>query len=141
MCQKKISDPYWISGFVNGEGTFDIKIFKSTTKIGQTVQLRFRIPQHERDIKLLEILQKYFNSGVLEKHLKFPAITLVIVKFSSINEIVLPFFEQYPLFGIKQLDFLDWCKIAKLMNHPLTIENLNLIKTIKSKMNTGRKLE
>ena len=37
-------------------------------------------------------------------------------------------------------DYLDWCKIAKLMNEGshLTVEGLNLIREIKSGINTGR---
>ena len=124
-----IPDPQWITGFVNGEGTFDLKIYKSKTNTGYAVQLRFRIPQHERDTKLIEVLTKYFGSGVIEKHTQFPAVTLVIVKFSHIIEKVIPFFELYPLIGIKQKDFLrrDWCKVARLMNggSHLTIEGLN----------------
>lgn len=58
---ENIPDPQWIAGFVNGEGTFDVKIYKSKTKIGYAVQLRFRIPQHERDTKLIELLIKYFE--------------------------------------------------------------------------------
>jgi hypothetical protein len=43
--------------------------------------------------------------------------------------------------GIKQNDFSDWCKIAKLMNDGshLTFEGLKLIRTIKDGMNKGRK--
>ena|SRR2546429_927637 len=63
-----IPDPKWVSGFVNGEGTFDVKIYSSKTKVGHAVQLRFRVPQHERDTKLIEILKSYFESGSLEKH-------------------------------------------------------------------------
>ena len=63
-----IPDPYWITGFVDGEGTFDIKIYSSKTNVGFAVQLRFRIPQHERDTKLIELLLKYFSSGSVEKH-------------------------------------------------------------------------
>lgn len=138
-----IPDPQWISGFVSGEGTFDIKIYNSKTNTGYAVQLRFRIPQHERDTKLIEVLSNYFGSAVIEKHTKFPAVTLVIVKFSHIVEKVIPFFEMYPLVGIKQNDFLDWCKVAKLMSNKshLTIEGLNLIRTIKGGMNKGRPKE
>jgi len=136
-----IPDPNWIAGFVNGEGTFDVKIYKSKNNIGYAVQLRFRIPQHERDTKLIELLIKYFGSGVIEKHTKFPAVTLVLVKFSYINEKIIPFFETYPLFGQKILDFVDWCKIAKLMidGSHLTIDGLQKIRKIKVGMNKGRK--
>ena len=94
---ENIPDPYWITGFVQGEGTFDTKIYKSKTKTNMAVQLRFRIPQHDRDLKLIELLRDYFGSGVIEKHTQFPAVTLVIVNFSHIFEIVIPFFELYPL--------------------------------------------
>jgi hypothetical protein len=65
---KNIKHPNWITGFVNGEGTFDVKIYKLLTKIGFGIQLRFRIPQHDRDIKLIELIKKYFGSGTIEKH-------------------------------------------------------------------------
>ena len=135
-----IPDPHWISGFVNGEGTFDLKIYKSKTKTGYAVQLRFRIPQHERDTYLIEVLKKYFDSGQIEKHTQFTAVTLVIVKFSDIINIIIPFFEKNPLLGVKLYDYLDWCKIAKLIaeGSHLTPEGLNLIRKIKSGMNTGR---
>ncbi len=139
-----IPDPHWITGFVNGEGTFDVKIYKSKTNTGYAVQLRFRIPQHERDYKLIEVLNNYFGgAGVIEKHSQFPAVTLVIVKFSHVIEKIIPFFELYPIIGVKQKDFLDWCEVAKLMTSGthLTIEGLNLIRTFKAGMNKGRPKE
>jgi hypothetical protein len=50
-------------------------------------------------------------------------------------------FEKYPILGVKNLDYFDWCKVVKLMNEGkhLTNEGLNLIREIKSGMNTGRK--
>ena len=43
------TDLNWISGFVTGQGNFDVKISEqSTNKIGFRVQLRFRISQHPR---------------------------------------------------------------------------------------------
>lgn len=137
---KNIPEPQWITGFVNGEGTFDVKIYKSKTKTGFAIQMRFRIPQHARDTQLIEVLIKYFGSGKLEKHTQFEAVTLVIVKFSDIKDKIIPFFELYPLVGVKQKDFLDWCHIAKLINNGshLTIEGLTIIRQIKDGMNKGR---
>lgn len=100
-----IPAPYWIAGFVDGEGTFDIKISSSKTNVGFAVQLRFRIPQHERDSKLIELLMKYFRSGSIEKHTKHPAVTLVINKFITITAQIIPFFESYPLNGVKKMIF------------------------------------
>ena len=80
-----IPDPNWISGFVSGEGTFDVKIYKSKTIIGYAVQLRFRIPQHERDKKLMELLIKYFDNYHLFadkyiQYLKFRKTYIMITK-------------------------------------------------------------
>ena len=56
---------------------------------------------------------------------------------------MIPFFELYPLIGIKQKDFLDWCKVARLMKDKLhlTHEGLNVIWTIKKGMNNSRPKE
>src|SRR6266481_1528612 len=131
-------DPNWIAGFVTGEGNFDVRITQqSTNKIGSRVQLRFRISQHERDIKLMENLIKYLGSGKIYKYSGKSAVVLTIFKFSDITNIIIPFFEENPLLGVKLFDYLDWCKIAKLMNEDshLTLEGLDLIREIKSGMN------
>ena len=56
-----IFDPNWISGFVSGDGNFDVRVTQSTNKIGYRIQLRFRITQHERDLKLMENIIKYLD--------------------------------------------------------------------------------
>ena len=90
----------------------------------------------------MELLIKYLGSGKIEKHSKNPVINLAIVKFSDINNIVIPFFEKYPLKGTKQLDYTDWVKIAKIINEGshLTPEGLDQIKILKTGMNRGRYL-
>jgi hypothetical protein len=42
--------------------------------------------------------------------------------------------------GVKLYDYLDWCKIAKLMNDGshLTLDGLNLIRKLKTSLNSGR---
>jgi hypothetical protein len=138
---ESIPDSNWIAGFVTAEGNFDVNIPQSTTKIGHRVQLRFRITQHERDIKLMECIIKFLGSGNIYKYPKNSAVSITIVKYSDITNTIIPFFKKNPLFGVKLFDFLDWCKIAELMSDGshLTVEGLNLIRTIKSEMNTGRK--
>ena len=139
-----IPHPSWISGFVSGEGNFDVRISSSSNKIGYRVQLRFRISQHSRDLRLLENIIKYWNTGNIYKYNGKSAVVLTIVNFTDITNIIVPFFNKYPLLaGVKVYDYLDWCKIQKLIeegNH-LTIEGLNEIRELKSGMNTGRKIE
>ena len=130
--------------FFSGEVNFDVMILKSKThRIGHRILLRFRILQHERDLKLMELLIKYLGTGKIEKDPRNPVVFLTIYKISDITTKIIPFFEQNPLLGVKQFDYFDWRKIANLMNlgKHLTIDGLDLIRTIKAKMNTGRKFK
>lgn len=125
---ENIPDPHWIAGFVSGDGNFDVNITAkasaSTHKIGNRAQLRFRITQHDRDIKLMENIAKYLGSGKIYKYPNKSAVSLTIVKLSDIINIIIPFFNKNSLLGVKLFDYLDWCEIAKLMidGKHLTIE-------------------
>jgi hypothetical protein len=91
----------------------------------------------------MECIIKYLGSGKIYKYPSTYAVSLTIVNLSDITNTIIPFFEKNPLFGVKLFDYLDWCKIARLMNDGshLTLEGLNLIRTIKSGMNTGRNID
>jgi hypothetical protein len=142
IIRENIPDPNWISGFASGEGNFTIKISKGTNKIGYRVQLKFRLVQHIRDKLFMQVVNKYFNTGNIYKYSEKSVVVLEIFNFSDIVNIILPFFDKYPILGVKQLDYLDWCKVVKLMNEGqhLTIEGLSLIRSIKEKMNRGRSI-
>jgi hypothetical protein len=83
----------------------------------------------------MECLIKYLVSGKIYKYPKKQAISLIVVKFSDIINIIIPFFEKNPLLGTKSLEYLDWCKVSKLMKDGshLTIKGFNKIKDIKSR--------
>lgn len=133
-------DPNWISGFVSAEGNFDVRMPSTRSKLGTRVQLRFRISQHSRDIRLMEKLVEYFGSGNVYKYGGKSAVSLSIVNFTDITNVIIPFFNQNSLIGIKLYDYLDWCKIHSLMinRSHLTAEGIISIRDIKSGMNTGR---
>lgn len=136
-----ILDPYWISGFISAEGNFDVRMPSTNSKLGYRVQLRFRISQHSRDIRIMEKIGEYFGSGKIYNYNGNNAVSFVIVDFTDITNIIIPFFKSHPIIGIKLYDYLDWCKIHDLMinRSHLTIEGINSIREIKSGMNTGRK--
>ena len=86
----------------------------------------------------MEQLIKFLGSGKIEKDCRKPLVSLTITKLSNITNIIVPFFEKYPIEGVKQLDYQDWWKVAKLMIEESPTPGLNLIRTIKSGMNKGR---
>ena len=138
-----ILNPYWISGFVSAEGNFDVRVPSTNSKLGYRVQLRFRISQHSRDLILMQKIVEYLGSGRIYKYAGKSAISLTIVDFKDITNILVPFFNENPIIGIKLHDYLDWCKIHSLMlnRSHLTVEGINSIRKIKSGMNTGRNFE
>lgn len=91
----------------------------------------------------MELIINYLCAGRVEFDHRKSCINLVIGKFSDINNIVIPFFNKYPILGIKTLDYMDWCKVANLINlgDHLTKEGLKEIQQIKTGMNKGRKIE
>lgn len=138
-----ISDPHWISGFVSGEGNFDAGIRKATNTRKERIYLRFRISQHERDLKLMELIMKDLGAGRIEydNRKEKSLVNLVVGNFSDINNKIIPFFYQYPVLGVKYLDYLDLAKIANMINlgKNKTQEGFEEIKVIEAGMNKGRK--
>lgn len=60
--------------------------------------------------------------------------------FSDVLNKIIPFFEKYPIVGVKYLDYLDFCQVAELMKEAkhLTKDGLEEIRIIKEGMNSGR---
>ena len=48
---------------MSGEGCLDVRLSPARNKEKYRVQLRFRISQHERDLRLMENIIKYFGCG------------------------------------------------------------------------------
>jgi hypothetical protein len=55
----------------------------------------------------MKLLINYLGGGRIEKDSRNPVVYLVIGKISYINNIIIPFFNQYPILGTKYLDYLD----------------------------------
>lgn len=132
---KTIPDPNWISGFIDG----NFNVNKTKYGLGLRAQLRFRATQHIRDKQLKEAIVRYFGTGSVNNYSNGQeAVNLIITNFSDIQNV--PFFDKYPLHGIKQLDYFDWRKavLLKSKGAHLTPEGIKLLQDIKAGMNTGR---
>lgn len=136
-----IQDPNWLSGFVSAEGNFTVSITNSeTNNVGKQVKLMFFIYQHSRDAELLQNICNYLECGKYYSNTKRNEGSVTVTKFSDIDLKIIPFFKNYPIIGIKALDFEDFYKIGELIKNKehLTIKGLEKIEKIKSGMNTKR---
>lgn len=150
-----IPNPFWISGFASGDSTFSISIEKSSNKLGKRVRLIFGICLHLRDKEiLLGILNYFYNSfedltpsltGRYAREIKQSQLSksiqqkyiydtdktslLQIKNYSDVRDKIIPFFNEFPILGVKSLDFNDFNLIANLINNKehLTPEGLNQI--------------
>lgn len=139
-----VCDPNWIAGFTSGEGSFYINIKKSpTVAIGYNVVLVFQLVQHSRDEFLIKSLIEFFKCGNVRYYKDKKAVFFRVEKFSDLISIIIPFFRQYPIKGVKSKDFQDWCRVALLVKDKkhLTREGLENIRQITAGMNKGRSIE
>ena len=140
VLEAKIKDPNWLTGFVEGDGCYMIKIRKSSShRIGFQVELEFKITQHARDEQLMKYLINYLGCGYVIKSNKL-AYDYRVSKFLDLIDKIIPFFSQYPLIGTKLKDLLDFMEVASLIQKKahLTEEGLDKIGKIKAGMNKGR---
>lgn len=144
-------NPFWVAGFVDGEGCFYIKTTKTKSGYGYTVNPNFSITQHIRDIALLENLVIYLNCGLVDTVKTRPTqSSYVVYRFDDIINKIIPFFEKYPLRGNKLLDFYDFKKVVnirsavpataakKINKYDESCDILKEIMKIKNKMNRNR---
>ena len=116
-----------------------MRIKKSTaSKLGFQVSLVFKIPQHARDIKLMESLIDYLNCGNISKNSTW--IDYTVNRYDDLVLKIIPFFEKYKIIGVKLQDFQDFKKVAELMKTKdhLTTSGLEKIKLIREGMNKER---
>ena len=64
VSQKCAINPWFFTGFSDGESSFTVRIFKSkTSKIGWTIQPVFQIGLHKKDLDLLIKIQEFLGVG------------------------------------------------------------------------------
>ena len=163
-----IPSPYWVSGFVSGDGSFNIfleeKKLISSDKLPcrRKIVLSFGICLKDLDEEVIKGLVTYFESLVppsqkggaggekvyftgkkqVSKHFhKYKtSVSLYFRRIAEILYIIIPFFEKYPVLGKKNLDFLDFKEVSIIMKNKehLTLSGYNKIKNINSTMNLRR---
>jgi hypothetical protein len=65
----------------------------------------FVVIQHIRDIKILYALKEFFKCGIVKKNNK-DVICYCVRNLKHLYNIIIPFFEKYPLKTLKKFNFL-----------------------------------
>nr|AKT93765.1 LAGLIDADG endonuclease [Balamuthia mandrillaris]AKT93792.1 LAGLIDADG endonuclease [Balamuthia mandrillaris] len=125
--KEAIIDPFWVSGFVDGEGCFCISLnFREKLAVGIEVRPSFSISQRKDKMglnwKCLDQIRQYFGCGSIrfDKHdgmWKYETRNLAALKYN-----IIPHFLKYKLKTKKQIDFTFFCQIIELLSRK---EHLN----------------
>lgn len=135
--------PWFLTGYTDAEGNFDIHIFSNGKALAKTgIKFRFRIAANYKDIVLLCAVKNYFNSGSISTIRKdTDVVMLEISSIEVIKNVIIPFFDNYPLKGTKYFDYVTWKNsfIDFLENKDSLESKLLLIERLKeSKDNLNR---
>lgn len=130
--------PWQVTGLVDSEGSFSISLS------GNSIKLEFKVSQKIHSTVILNQLQKFFGCGsVVIDNRRTETHKFRVSKLSEVLGIIVPHFEKFPCLTSKALNYIDWKKVALLMNDSqhLNPQGLNQIKTILKNMNTNRTFE
>jgi len=136
-----INDPYWITGFADGESYFSIRIGqKQDRNYSWSIIPLFGIELHEKDFYLLKQIQTFFGVGTIIHRIRNgnPSAIYSVQSIKDLN-IIIRHLKNYPLLTQKQADFQLFCMIIDLMEKKehLNPDGLLKIISIKAVMNRG----
>lgn len=135
----QVLNPFWISGFTNGEGCFTYFTKTRVNKNGKTVKdysLVFEISQRTQDIDTLNSIVSYFKLGKIYTESSGVSRYRLGTK-DKIVSVILPHFDKYPLHGYKALQLSAWSKVVCLLNDSVRTDQreIELEKLIKELSN------
>jgi len=132
--------PEWIVGFIDGEGCFHIGISKHTDlRFGYQVLPELTVVQHQRDLDLLYELRSTMNCGVVRRN-HGDRFCWRVRNLKNLTELIIPFFDKYPLKSKKSLEFIRFRKVVMMMQEGrhLSKEGFAEIAKIASEMNRAQ---
>ena len=106
------------------------------------IQGEFVVTQHKRNITTLQALKKFFKCGAVTKN-NNDIYHYRVKNVKHLLEIIVPFFEKYPLKTSKRFEvliFKELCSILKSKEH-LNVENYNHIENLVDKLHQLKKME
>lgn len=140
----------WFAGFVDADGSFSIQHTKKATgALKRKISCRLRIEQRMLDpntnasyFDVLTEIAKFLQCNLLTRKQLSTGNQYYTLAASSRKSILLiiNYFELFPLFSSKYLDWVDWSNAVKLIleSKHYTETGIIRIDSLKSKMNNQR---
>ena len=105
---------YYLTGFADGEGCFSIAISRhKCAKFGWKIDPLFQVYQHKDNSYVLFLYKEILQCGYVSTKGGNPSCYVYCVdKIQTLINVVIPFFESYPLIGEKYQNFLLFKQIV-----------------------------
>jgi len=132
-------NPNWVTGFVDAEGSFSIRVYEQAGKTGWGVLPTFNLHLHSKDLALLYSIRDFFGVGRVFCYENEKSAKYVVSKMSDLTNVIIPHFSKYPLLSAKCIDLKLWVMCINILvkKEHLTLKGLNNIISIKSALNKG----
>ena len=123
----------YITGFVDGEGSFLISFSRRPTMLsGIEVRPSFTVSQHERSKEVLILLQEYFNCVTVRDNKRDSTWKYEVRSLEDLVTKIIPHFMEYPLQTSKQKDFEAFTTICLNMKEKQHLQVNGLEQIIRS---------
>ena len=125
--QQERLNPWWIVGFVDGEGCFSVSTFKNDTcSSGYQTLFEFVITQGEKSRSSLEQIERFFQCGHIYINHRHDNHHENILRYcvrrqTDLKKIIIPFFTKYQLYTTKRQQFENFCRKLNERVSPETI--------------------
>ena len=124
----------YISGYVDGEGSFHVAIQKVPhVKFGYQILPEFHVSQSKDRPIVLELIKKLWQCGYIKDNFRGKDNNLVFVvrNRNDLLSKVIPFFKSFPMLSQKQEDFKKFASIVEAMEEGKHLEKANFLKLVK----------
>lgn len=128
---KKEKLGFFLAGFVEGEGSFNISLRKKPDyKVNWQVVLSFNVSQ--KDPTILYLLKKELDCGIIKTRKRDGLFSYDVTNSNDINQKVIPYFQKFPMYSKSKKDnFRIFSKVVRLMTLGSHRNNNGLKKILK----------
>ena len=137
---KKEELGFFIAGFVEGEGSFNVSLRrKADYKVSWQVVMSFNVSQ--KDLTILKILQEELNCGIIKVRKIDGLHSYDVTNPKDIIQKIIPFFQEFSLLSeAKRRNFEIFCEVAKLMDQGehKNLQGLKKILELRELINEGK---
>jgi len=149
ICDSSLLSDAWLSGFIDADGSFSIQYTKKENAKKRKISCRLRVEQRMIDpssnnsyFNILNKIATFLLCNLLTRKQSTTGNTYFTLTASSLEslKVIIDYFNKYPLYSSKYLDYKDWEIVAKLRlnNEHYTKYGISKVELAKNSMNNSR---